>query len=413
MSMQYDEIDNLTKIHNELYLKNNYQEYLNNNKDANFIMIDFKKFKHINDTYGHNIGDKYLISFAKILNDTFTNSIVARLHGDEYAIITNCSPVEIEKRLDICSEKINELVKKEEIPESFGFNAGIVKADSNIELSSLKADYMMYYAKNNNNNFQFFSERIWKEKLYQDEFTKNIHDDLSTDRLTYYGREISNDNGDSMLEISTRDSQGNSVFSDKNYKFLRENSQLKKIDLYNLNYLLANYIESNNSKIIINIDYKSVLSKVNLLMELKNMIEAYNIEPSNIVLSINTEDITSNMYNIIIVMLNELKGIGFNICIDKYSSATPDIFIENIDVDYIKIDSKYWKKAMQNIKVAQMLSNKIRLFKSIGNIDTIINCIENEQEYGFIKNLTLNSKDVLLSGNYFSTEKQMERVKIN
>lgn len=400
--------DDLTQIHNEKYMKEQYHKYLENNPLSYYIMIDFKKFKHINDTYGHSIGDKYLTAFAKILDSTFAGSLVARLHGDEYSILTNFTDEEIEKRIDICNEKIKALIKEGALPEIFAFNAGIVPAEEDLELSSLKADYMMYYAKNNSNNFQFFNERIWREKLNQDEFTQNIHEDINTDRLTYYEREISNNKGETILEISTRDSQGNSVFSDINYKLLRDNSELKKIDLYNLNYLLANYNASSGTKIIINIDYKSVLSKVNLLLELKNMIDTYGVDPSNIILSINTEDITSNMYSIIIVMLNELKKLGFNICIDKYSSATPDIFIENIDVDYIKIDNKYWRKAMQNIKVAEILSNKIKLFKSMGNINTIINCIENEQEYGFIRNLTGNSEDVLLSGNYLSNERQMQ-----
>ena len=59
--------DSLTGIFNEDYLKKNYHSYLDKHPDSNFIMIDFEKFKSINDTFGHNVGDDYLKTFAIIL----------------------------------------------------------------------------------------------------------------------------------------------------------------------------------------------------------------------------------------------------------------------------------------------------------------------------------------------------------
>ena len=52
-----------------------------------FCLMDADKFKSINDTYGHGVGDKVIIAIANALKKTFRNNdVVMRLGGDEYAV---------------------------------------------------------------------------------------------------------------------------------------------------------------------------------------------------------------------------------------------------------------------------------------------------------------------------------------
>jgi diguanylate cyclase (GGDEF)-like protein len=53
-----------------------------------FVFIDIDHFKTVNDTYGHDIGDELLVNFIKrIRNSLPENSLVARIAGDEFAIV--------------------------------------------------------------------------------------------------------------------------------------------------------------------------------------------------------------------------------------------------------------------------------------------------------------------------------------
>jgi hemerythrin len=75
------------------------------------MMVDVDHFKQVNDTYGHDIGDKVLVSISKILKDSLRNDdILCRLGGDEFLII--CSNTEFSGGMSVAElirQKVSEL----------------------------------------------------------------------------------------------------------------------------------------------------------------------------------------------------------------------------------------------------------------------------------------------------------------
>lgn len=56
-------------------------------------IVDLDHFKRINDTYGHDVGDRVLVSFSDILREVFDEQVlIARSGGEEFAIITSRPP---------------------------------------------------------------------------------------------------------------------------------------------------------------------------------------------------------------------------------------------------------------------------------------------------------------------------------
>lgn len=84
--------DFLTGLYNRHFL-DEYQTMIlsaakRENRKAAIIMVDLNDFKGINDTYGHNVGDKVLIETARVLKKvTRLEELVFRLGGDEFLII--------------------------------------------------------------------------------------------------------------------------------------------------------------------------------------------------------------------------------------------------------------------------------------------------------------------------------------
>ena len=87
--------DSLTGLKNRAefmeYLKTTFTQYTNNpNKFFALFFLDLNKFKLINDTLGHDIGDELLKAFAHTLQEAVrSEDIVSRLGGDEFTIILN------------------------------------------------------------------------------------------------------------------------------------------------------------------------------------------------------------------------------------------------------------------------------------------------------------------------------------
>lgn len=86
--LQYlSETDSLTGINNRGYGENRIRKLILEGDGGMFILFDVDKFKSFNDNYGHDLGDKVLISIANCMKRTFReNDIVMRLGGDEFAV---------------------------------------------------------------------------------------------------------------------------------------------------------------------------------------------------------------------------------------------------------------------------------------------------------------------------------------
>ncbi|WP_264988042.1 sensor domain-containing diguanylate cyclase [Lysinibacillus piscis] len=81
------DLDHLTKLYARGYLDRYVEKSLVNDQAGMFLLIDVDNFKQINDTYGHQIGDKILVQIATQLKNIIGNSgICARWGGEEMSV---------------------------------------------------------------------------------------------------------------------------------------------------------------------------------------------------------------------------------------------------------------------------------------------------------------------------------------
>ncbi|EDZ63080.1 response regulator receiver (CheY-like) modulated diguanylate cyclase [Sulfurimonas gotlandica GD1] len=122
--------------------------------EISIIFIDIDRFKPINDTYGHQIGDKVLQSFSQVLkNNIRKTDIVGRWGGEEFLII--CHEANIEGSLHL-AENLRKIIENtsfeyiKELTASFGV-ASFEDGDS-IDSLVERADKALYKAKHNGRN---------------------------------------------------------------------------------------------------------------------------------------------------------------------------------------------------------------------------------------------------------------------
>ena len=118
------------------------------NKDANFgvVVFDLNELKEANDTYGHDVGDKLIVSAAKVISDVFKRSPVFRIGGDEFLAVLQNKDLEDCEKLFIKLDKECAKMQVKDIPLSIarGFATFDPNKDSRFNDVFKRADNAMY-----------------------------------------------------------------------------------------------------------------------------------------------------------------------------------------------------------------------------------------------------------------------------
>jgi diguanylate cyclase (GGDEF)-like protein len=139
---------------------------IRSNSQAALLFLDLNNFKTINDTLGHGIGDKVIMTIAKRLHNNLRNTdIVGRLGGDEFVVWLDV----IAHRQDVIN-KINQLqalisepitVEEHELIVGASFGVSLLPTDGNASGLLLRAaDTAMYHAKVHSKTDYYFFEDL-------------------------------------------------------------------------------------------------------------------------------------------------------------------------------------------------------------------------------------------------------------
>jgi diguanylate cyclase (GGDEF)-like protein len=113
-------------------------------------MVDLDHFKILNDTYGHETGDRSLVLFAQMLKDSFRlQDLCCRYGGEEFAIaFPSCTAVQARNALDAFRSRLSAAITVAGLP-AFTVSAGIVdfKIHETLPNALARADAALYQAK--------------------------------------------------------------------------------------------------------------------------------------------------------------------------------------------------------------------------------------------------------------------------
>jgi diguanylate cyclase (GGDEF) domain len=152
---QKSSIDYLTGLYNrrqlDLYLENNIKGRPVN-KIVLLMMIDVDKFKEINDTWGHEMGDKALKHCAAILRKCFHHrDFIARYAGDEFVVVLELdNSNDVHKIIERLKDTVETTNNTGDIPYKLSFSVGYALfPDDGQDASQIlqKADERMYMEK--------------------------------------------------------------------------------------------------------------------------------------------------------------------------------------------------------------------------------------------------------------------------
>jgi diguanylate cyclase (GGDEF)-like protein len=134
-----------------------WEQPLEENKKIYIAMFDLDKFKNINDTYGHQVGDTVLKEFANSISlDLDDNDIFARIGGEEFALLTisEDEKLVIDKleKMRRNVEKLSLISLKDNLQLTVSIGLSSKKDNQTIDETLDFADKKLYEAKNSGRN---------------------------------------------------------------------------------------------------------------------------------------------------------------------------------------------------------------------------------------------------------------------
>lgn len=140
--------DHLTQLFARDYLNDEIELSMQADREGTFILMDLDDFKHINDTYGHQVGDEVLIQVANLIKDHLRlTDIGARWGGEELAVYL--PNVELAIGIQI-AQRLREIISKSTKPKvtvTCGISHWVYGYKDEVKYLFKRADTALYEAK--------------------------------------------------------------------------------------------------------------------------------------------------------------------------------------------------------------------------------------------------------------------------
>ena len=138
--------DHLTGLYNRRFFEQEWNRMkYNNYMPLTITLADINGLKLINDSFGHVVGDDYIVKIAQILKKSYRKEdVVCRLAGDEFVIL---SPRTNERKAEELVRNFNELAKTEKVNAmdlsiSIGYSTQLCQEEDSLEVYKKAEDYM-------------------------------------------------------------------------------------------------------------------------------------------------------------------------------------------------------------------------------------------------------------------------------
>lgn len=403
--------DKLTGLANRSYFREHWTKVKPQatKQQANIavLFIDLDHFKRINDTLGHNAGDKALIYIADKLSDTLHQSdlgkqpgqdqsadLISRVGSDEFCLlVTNfSSPNQLASLAERLINALSTPFKLEGQMVTLTASVGIsVYPDDGEDIDSLlkNADTAMSEAKERGrDNYQFFQAQM--NDAARERFTLNnrLHRALANNEFQlHYQPQYTNSGGKiSGVEALIRwnDPEHGMVRPDLFLPFAEDNGFIDEINTWVIRHACTQAKEWLNAglfqgcRMAINISGKRLDFK-NLEQLIKDTLQETGLSPTNLEIEL-TERVMMVNINDALEMLANLKAIGISIAIDDFGTGYSALsHLQLFPLTTLKIDKSFIQNMHVKDKSLELVKSIIGIAKSF-DLKVVAEGVETEDQ---------------------------------
>ncbi len=394
--------DSLTSLGNRNKLNKDLPNYLHSNPEDKLlavIIIDLDRFKNINDSLGHDFGDKVLIYTASAIQEATPKLATCyRFAGDEFVIIIPELGDKRESHI-ICErllEALNKTIEVDGIELNLNASIGISYSpkDSSDSIELMKfADSALYAAKNlGKGTYRNYEPTLQSTVIRRHVIESSVKSSFLSDSffLQYQPKFSIKENkiiGFESLLRWKHEVLGN-IPPNEFIPILEEMGMIQDIGSWVLDKALEqlsiwrNNIDQSLS-IAVNISVKQ-LEGDSIVDEVKSLLKSYNLPASCLELEI-TETTLMKSAHKIMRTLHALRELGVKLSIDDFGTGYSSFYyLSQLPVDKLKIDKAFVDNIVHSQQAHLLFVAIVNMARSL-KLEVIAEGIENEEQYNLVK----------------------------
>jgi diguanylate cyclase (GGDEF)-like protein len=370
-------------------------------RNAAVLYLDLDNFKVVNDTLGHDAGDRLLLTLTGLIKTTTRpQDELVRFGGDEFVIIL--TDASIEQAMAVAGrlrEKLDEF-RFLDSGMSFRVGASIGVAPVNPLLSPAEilvaADSACYAAKAHGRN------RVELHSESDSAIAKLIAD---TDWATRIGEAMRDGSLELWFQpvVSTRD--GKLLYQEALLRYIapgqtiiispgaflssaHRSGQGAKLDLFVIDAAFKVLNEYPDLVLGVNLSAPS-FNDHDLIQHVERALAGSSVAPERLLFEITETEIMSNLDKAREV-LGEMERMGLKTALDDFGAGFSSLaYLKNLPVDHLKIDCTFIRDLPKN-NFNQAILRAIREVARIRDIKTVAECIETREQYDLLGELGID-----------------------
>jgi diguanylate cyclase (GGDEF)-like protein len=365
---------------------------------VSLLFIDLDRFKHINDSQGHEVGDQVLRVVVGRLKDMLrADDFVARLGGDEFAVLLRHPPASraasrVARKL---TEGLAESFKLGQRRYAIGASIGIsVYPDDGLDANTLlrQADLAMYQAKQRRSGVEYFSHELNLAAQQQLTLESGLRKALERDELALvYQPKVDLASGrvvglEALARWLTR--SGSIIGPDQFIPVAEETGLIVPIGRWVVRTACDHWIEWRNAglnppPIAINLSPRQ-FSDALLINDIDTILRDTGMEAAYLQLEVTESAAMENPLRTS-EMLDALRQRGLRVYIDDFGTGHSNLAqLKRMPIDALKIDKSFVNDVLTDSDDAEIVNAIIRLAHAL-KLRVVAEGVEQVEQVAFLK----------------------------
>ncbi|HHC71335.1 MAG TPA: EAL domain-containing protein [Thiotrichales bacterium] len=363
------------------------------------IFLDLDRFKQINDTLGHDIGDQLLQELGRRLEHYCRGGdTVARLGGDEFAIVVEA--LTSREQVRTIAEKLQGCLEKEVEVEGHLLNVtaslgvAIYPTDQQTPDDLIKAaDTAMYSAKNaGGNRIEFYSREMTARVVEHMEMEKLLRRAVREGELTIHYQPIIDLQSRRIVAVESllrwHHPDREDISPARFVPVLEEGRLIGTVTQWMLQVISGQFRDFRRQgflldHITLNLSGR-LLQERGVIDDLMGELRSGRFDPHTLIIEI-TEDTLTRHFDEASEILSRLKELGVRIALDDFGTGQSSLnHLRKFPIDILKVDREFVRDIPDDRYDSELVAAMIAMAEKLG-IEVVAEGVETEEQLAFLE----------------------------